>query len=58
MRRLKIKISWFKTNENNFFHKVISFIFPFFSPTLSQMLKSDKLLKAFKEEFEKGLHDD
>ena len=58
MRRLKIKINWFKTNKNNFFHKIISFIFPIFSPSLKRMLKADKLMRTFTEGFEKGLYDD
>lgn len=58
MRGLKIRINWFKSNRNNFFHKVISFIFPFFSPSLKQMLKVDKLSRIFVEGFEKGFYDD
>lgn len=58
MRALKIRINWFRSDKNNFFHKIISFIFPVFSPSLKLMLKADKLNKAFMEGLEKGLHDD
>ena len=57
MRGLIVKFIWYKRCKNNFFHKIISFIFPVFSPSLQSMIKQEKINNAIIDGMKKGMFD-
>lgn len=46
---VKAKIKWWKTNQNNIFHKLLAMIFPAISPTLINEISFAKFQKQCKK---------